>query len=286
MEGLSTVAISDQELAVFCRKVERERNFDCSQFRSSYLRRRLVSRMRAAGSGSVAEYMALLDRSATEWNSLLNALTVNVTDFFRDASVWSLLRNRVVPELIRLKSERRQTFVRVWSAGCSSGQEPYSLAIVFKEVLGDDDAHSRVRITATDYDAESLLRAKRAVYTREQLAGLGDGRIAKCTEPCADDPECRKIITEVRQMVRFLHLDLFGPETQRLMDMVVCRNVMMYFNAEQQQQLLEKFKDSLVPGGFLVLGKSEKLPTYMTRYFDYYDMAERVYRKKRPEETR
>jgi len=275
--------LSDKELGALAQKIERERDFDCGQFRQSYFRRRVTSRLRASGAGDLGAYIRLLDTSGDEWTKLIATLTVNVTEFFRDRSTWEFLRREIGPQLLAKKQRRGQSFVRIWSAGCSSGQEPYSLAMLFSELAGSDPRSlAAVRITATDYDRDCLAKAKAGLYSENEMAGLSRGQLARFT---SSEPDGVRMARGLRTMVRFQHLDLFSSVEQRMMDMVLCRNVLMYFTQEQQVLVLKKFALALNPGGLLILGKSEKLKPELYDEFVHVSLAERVYRKRMPEEA-
>lgn len=278
----SLLAPSDKELDLLTQKIGRERNLDCGQFRQTYFRRRVSTRMRATGAADVSQYLRVLDSDGDEWNRLISTLTVNVTEFFRDRSTWEFLATRVCPQLLAAKQRRGQSFVRVWSAGCSAGQEPYSLAMVFTEAAGESRAGAIVRITATDYDRDCLAKAKAAFYTDDEIVGIDRSRRLRFT---TKEPGGARMQRELRLMIRFMHLDLFSAHEQRMMDMILCRNVLMYFTPEQQTQVLRRFARALNPGGYLVLGKSEKLKPELCGEFANVSLGERVYQKRSPEEA-
>ncbi len=279
----SSFILSDKELGALAQKIERERDFDCGQFRQSYFRRRVTSRLRASGASDLGSYIRILDSTEGEWTRLIAALTVNVTEFFRDRGMWEFLRREIGPQLLERKQRRGQSFVRLWSAGCSSGQEPYSLAMLFSELAGSDPrSASAVRITATDYDRDCLAKAKAGLYAESEMSGLSRGQLARFTRP---EPDGVRMSRELRSMVRFLQLDLFSHLGQRMMDMILCRNVLMYFTQEQQILVLKQLAGALNPGGYLILGKSEKLKTELYDQFVHVSLPERVYRKRMPEEA-
>lgn len=278
----STLSFSDKELQLLTQKIGRERDLDCGQFRQSYFRRRISTRMRATGSADVTRYMHVLDTDGDEWNRLIATLTVNVTEFFRDRSTWEFLARDVCPRLLAAKERRGQSFVRVWSAGCSTGQEPYSLAMLFTEIAGETPNTATVRITATDYDRDCLAKAKAGVYPEGAVAGIDRSRLARFTSREAGEV---RMSPDLRAMIRFMHLDLFSAHEQRMMDMILCRNVLMYFTPEQQTMVLRRFVRALNPGGYLVLGKSEKLKPELYGEFVNLSLGERVYQKRPPEEA-
>lgn len=278
----SVLQFSDKELELLTQKIGRERNFDCGQFRQTYFRRRVTTRMRATGAVDVARYMHVLDTDGDEWNRLISTLTVNVTEFFRDRSTWDFLARTVCPGLLAAKERRGQSFVRVWSAGCSAGQEPYSLAMLFTEAADEARSTATVRITATDYDRDCLAKAKAGFYSEEEAAGIDRSRRLRFA---TQELGGWRMSRDLRAMIRFMHLDLFSDHEQRMMDMVLCRNVLMYFTPEQQTAVLRRFARALNPGGYLILGKSEKLKPELTEMFVNVSLGERVYRKRSPEEA-
>ncbi len=278
----SVLLLSDKELDLLTQKIGRERNFDCGQFRQTYFRRRVSTRIRATGSVDASRYMRLLDTDGDEWNRLISTLTVNVTEFFRDRSTWEFLAADVCANLLAAKERRGQSFVRVWSAGCSTGQEPYGLAMLFAEVVGEGRSRATVRVTATDYDRDCLAKAKAGLYAEDEVVGIDRSRRLRFT---TREAEGVRMSRELRGMIRFMHLDLFSDHDQRLMDLILCRNVLMYFTPEQQTMVLRKFVRALNPGGYLVLGKSEKLKPELYGEFVNVSLAERVYQKRPPEEA-
>lgn len=278
----SVLLLSDKELDLLTQKIGRERNFDCGQFRQTYFRRRVSTRIRATGSVDASRYMRLLDTDGDEWNRLISTLTVNVTEFFRDRSTWEFLAADVCANLLAAKERRGQSFVRVWSAGCSTGQEPYGLAMLFAEVAGEGRSRATVRVTATDYDRDCLAKAKAGLYAEDEVVGIDRSRRLRFT---TREAEGVRMSRELRGMIRFMHLDLFSDHDQRLMDLILCRNVLMYFTPEQQTMVLRKFVRALNPGGYLVLGKSEKLKPELYGEFVNVSLAERVYQKRPPEEA-
>ncbi|MHB9115967.1 MAG: CheR family methyltransferase [Thermoleophilia bacterium] len=278
----SVLSLSEKEIERLTEKIERERNLDCGQFRQTYFRRRVATRMRATDSANLSRYMSVLDTDGDEWNRLIATLTVNVTEFFRDRSTWEFLARDVCPSLLRSKDRRGQSFIRVWSAGCSAGQEPYSLAMLFTEAASEERSQATVRITATDYDRDCLAKAKAALYSEDEAAGIDRSRRLRFA---TREAEGYRMSRELRAMIRFTHLDLFSDHDQRMMDMVLCRNVLMYFTPEQQLLVLRQFSRALNPGGYLVLGKSEKLRMELSGAFVNVSLGERVYQKKTLEEA-
>jgi chemotaxis methyl-accepting protein methylase len=257
-------------------KISRERGFGCASYKEKCLRRRIAVRMRARGVHTFADYARLLDADTHEYDKLLDALTINVTKLFRNWETYEAVARLVVPALWRLPGQR----IRAWSAGCSSGEEPYSLAALFyrhAESAGDAArAGSRVDILGSDIDRDSLAAAERARYAEPAFADTP----AALRERYFTPGYPASPIPAVRNLVRFERRDLLAeapPEGG--LHLVTCRNVIIYFDRQSQESLFERFHDALVPGGFLVLGKVETLLGRARTRFAPVDARERIFRK-------
>lgn len=256
------------------RKIHRDRGFNCHFYKDKCLRRRLAVRMRARGEESFAGYAALLDREPGEYELLLDALTINVTKFLRNAEVWQVLREQVVPELF--DDGRRPT--RVWSAGCASGEEPYSVSILLHEHAEATERVTALRhfeILGTDIDRRSLESARRAVYTDLSLQETPEEVRQRWFS--AGPPY--ELAERARRNVEFRAVDLISGEVPQEQSLILCRNVIIYFDREIQERLFQRFYDALVPGGFLVLGKVETLLGPTRGLFRPVSNRERVFRK-------
>jgi chemotaxis methyl-accepting protein methylase len=232
--------------------------------------------MRACGVRTYADYQALLDRSPTEYERLRDALTINVTRFYRNAETWNLLRRDLIPRICAPGSGE----IRVWSAGCSSGEEAYTIAILAAEHLdraGRSGELGRLVVDATDVDRLSLERAVAARYRPENLTEMPPELVHRYLDPAG--PELQ-IVARVRGRVFVGRVDLSSaPPPRRDYHMVVCRNVLIYFDRPMQERLLQIFTDSLAPGGYLVLGKVETLFGPVRDRLLLVDPRERVYRR-------
>ncbi len=246
---------ADPEFTALTDKISRERGFGCASYKEKCLRRRIAVRMRATGAHSYQQYSDVLDRDVREYERLLDALTINVTKLFRNWETYETVGRTIVPALWA----RNDGEIVVWSAGCSSGEEAYSLAVLFHrhaEAAGELHRLPRVRIIGTDIDRESLASAERGVF---QEAAFGDTPPTIRTRYFSDSTPSR-IDPAVGRLVSFERRDLLseGPPAVR-MHLIVCRNVIIYFDRETQERLFERFHDLLVPDGYLVLGKVETL---------------------------
>jgi len=258
----------DDGLDALLTKITEERGVPCAGYKPSCLRRRVSVRVRATGAGSFGGYAALLDREPTEWLRLLDALTVNVTGFFRDDAVYARLRADVIPSLAAAHVGPLQA----WSAGCASGEEAWTVAMLLAEIAGLD----RTVVLATDIDVASLARATAAVYpeflTRDIPDDLRHAWWQGTESLCAVDP--------LRARVEFRAHNLFSEAPPRTgLHLITCRNVIIYFSRPAQEQLFTQFADALVPGGVLVLGKVEMLSGPARARFEAIDVRERIYRR-------
>lgn len=264
----------ERKLEALKEKVHRDRGFNCHFYKDKCLRRRLAVRMRARGIDGYEEYASLLDTDPSEYDVLLDTLTINVTKFFRNEETWAAIRDLVVPELFAFDADP----VRIWSAGCSSGEEPYSISILLREwaeAHGREADVERFRIVATDIDRRSLDAAKRAEYADMSVADLADEVRERWFSP---GPPYR-LADPVRQNVVFLRKDLISGGRERGQHLIVCRNVIIYFDRQVQERIFEHFYEALAPGGFLVLGKVETLLGAARSLFRPVNNRERVFRK-------
>lgn len=264
----------ERDLEALKRKVHSERGFNTAFYKQRCLRRRFAVRMRARGLSSFADYAALLDRDPSEYDALLDALTINVTKFFRNPEMWSALEREVVPALVAMGA--RPT--RVWSAGCASGEEAYSVSIVLREWTERHGAEPALRnfdIVGTDIDRGSLAAARVGVYPE---LSMGDTPLELLGRWFSPGPPYR-LCDCARPPVSFEHRDLLSGEPLRDQHLILCRNVIIYFDRSVQEELFRTFYDALAPGGFLVLGKVETLLGPTRTLFRPVSARERIFRK-------
>ncbi len=268
-------AADEAAFAALARKISAGAGFTIGAYKDKCMRRRIAVRMRACGVHSYSDYQALLDRSPGEYDRLRDALTINVTRFYRNAETWNLLRREVLPGLCQPGTE-----LRVWSAGCSSGEESYTCAILVADLVeraGRPEQLERVTIDATDIDRASLERASAARYRREALADMPGDLVHHYFEP---DEEYLRVIARVRRRVVVRQLDLSQERPlRRGYQVILCRNVVIYFDRPMQERLFQTFADALEPGGYLVLGKVETLFGPARDRLVLVDPRERVYRR-------
>jgi chemotaxis protein methyltransferase CheR len=266
----------DVAFAALAHQISQTSGFTLGAYKDKCIRRRIAVRMRACGVHTYDDYRVLLSRSPNEYERLRDALTINVTRFYRNAETWNLLRRDVLPAIL----DSRRPEVKVWSAGCASGEEPYTLAVLAADHLdhaGRSDGLARLTVDATDIDRGSLERAGAACYRSEGLTELPDDLARLYFEP-ADGG--RRVIDRLRRRVHVRPLDLSRePPLRTDYDLILCRNVVIYFDRPMQERLFQTFADALVPGGYLVLGKVETLFGPARDRLSLVDPRERVYRR-------
>lgn len=259
-------------------KVADARGLDLTQYRRPYVERRIAARLRNLNLHTYRQYSRALDADPDEYARLLDTLTINVTDFFRDPPVFNLFRSQIVPEIVDAKLRGRHRMIRVWSAGCATGEEAYSLAMSFLDALGSNSGRFVLSILATDIDPTALETAKRAEYDIAKLEHIPDA-----DRHFVDAGPTRFTIKrEVTSHVKFRVLDLFRDEPVNVVDVVFCRNVFIYFTREQQERVLALFWQALSRDGYLVLGRSEKMSPALSEHFEAVSGRERIYRKRPP----
>jgi chemotaxis protein methyltransferase CheR len=268
--------IDEPEFAELTRKISLGSGFAVEAYKDKCIRRRIAVRMRACGVHTYADYRAHLDATPGEYDRLRDALTINVTRFYRNPETWNLLRQDLLPRLC----ERYQPEIRVWSAGCSSGEEPYTISAVFAEFFdrsGHPDRFNSVAIDATDIDRASLERAREGRYRAEATVDVPAELRKMFLE--ADGPDY-VVAERIRRRVFVRTLDLSRElPPRRDYHLIVCRNVVIYFDRAMQERLFMTFVNALAPGGLLVLGKVETLFGPAREQMTLVDPRERVYRR-------
>lgn len=218
---------------------------------------RLVRRIRASGLTHFDDYCKLLeDQNHEEFTHFINALTTNLTYFFRENHHFELLANQVLPEIMQKNKETKK--IRIWSAGCSTGMEPYSIAMVVKEVV---PAGWDVKILATDLDTNVIAEAQRGVYTLDKVSGISDKRLKQwCLKGKGENADKMMIKKSLKQLIQYKQLNLLNDfPFSGLIDIIFCRNVVIYFDKETQKVLFNKFTKIHRSIGYLFIGHSETL---------------------------
>ena len=247
--------------------------FEPGSYNDSYLDRRISARMRRTKSETYEAYLEVLSTSEDERTALLDALSINVTSFFRNPSVWERLRD----VLRRLTDEQRT--VRCWSAACADGREPYSIAMLARD---DPDIDARsVEITATDIDADTLADARNGTYTSTRTTDIG-AELEPLSDPLDHvdvDDSSFAVRPAVKRLVSFEQHDLISGPSKSGYDLVLCRNLLIYIDRSYKEPIFETLTDAVEPGGYLTIGKSETLPRSFRAAYEPFDRSNHIYRR-------
>ena len=247
------------------------RGFDFTGYKRSSLARRITKRLEAVGCPDAASYLDYLEVHPDEFAQLFNTILINVTAFYRDAEAWDYVVEEVIPRLLAAVPPPQP--IRIWSAGCASGEETYTMAMVLSEAMGEKDYFGRVKIYATDVDDEALEQARSAVYTAKQVEALPEHLRERCLERTDARFSVRK---DLRRTVIFGRNDLVQDAPISRIDLLLCRNTLMYFNADTQAEILRHLHFALKPEGYLFMGKSEMLITH-SELFSPVNLRRRVF---------
>ncbi|MBD1846685.1 protein-glutamate O-methyltransferase CheR [Cyanobacteria bacterium FACHB-63] len=253
--------------------LKRRRDCDLTSYKRPGLMRRFQNRMQQLKIDTYQKYLQHLQCHSDEHLALLNDVLINFTGFFRDRNAWIYLATEVIPRIIA--SQRSHEVVRVWSAGCASGPEIYSVLILLSEVLGVEFCLQRVQCYATDADADALQRAQRATYSDLETTSIPPQLLEKYFEQTEQGYVFHR---ELRNLVTFEQHNLIKDAPLSDIDLLICRNVLMYFTPEAQEVILSRFHHSLKNIGFLFLGQAE-LVMNDRQMFSLIDFKQKIYTK-------
>jgi two-component system CheB/CheR fusion protein len=274
-------AASLAELETLLAYLKESRGFDFTAYKRSTLTRRVLVRLQMLNISGFAAYLDFLQADPDEFTRLFNTILINVTGFFRDAANWEYLRDQVLPGIVGPPDAT--TPIRVWSAACASGEEAYSVAMLLAEAIGMEPFRDRVKIYATDVDEEALAQARHATYSTGAAEGVPPALLERYFEAQDDRYVFSK---ELRRSVIFGRHDLIQDAPISRVNLLLCRNCLMYFNSEAQARILTRFHFALAPRGVLFLGKAETLLA-QSAMFEPVDVKRRLFaRTERQEEAR
>ncbi|MHC1635334.1 MAG: CheR family methyltransferase [Candidatus Methanospirareceae archaeon] len=271
----------DDEIALDAlkRKIYEKTGLDCSKYSNNYLLRRIRVIMNIKGINfpyDYKKYIELLEKNPLEYTSLLDNITINVTEFFRDPETFDTFKNEILPEILSEKRRRKSKILRIWSAGCASGEEPYTISIILFETLGSAIKDFLISIYATDINKNALKKAKEGIYDASSLKNVPKPLIHKYF---SFKEGKYKIKEEVKKLVRFQQHDLFSGIKYSHFDVIFCRNVLMFFSTEYQRKLLLDFYHTLNDGGYLILGRAETIIGEIRDKFMCVNAREKIYKK-------
>ena len=268
------ISISEQDLKEITEFVHQKRGLDLSYFKPAFLSRRIGVRMKMLNMTSSSQYAELLNSDINEVGTLYDSLSINVTKFYRDKQVWQVFGKKIIPKIFSsLKSNEK---LRIWSCGCASGEEPYSLAIMFSEAF--QNSENKFKILATDINSRALQHARAGIYTEDNLKNLDPLLITKYFQKTNDGKY--KIIDKIKDTVSFNLADITTFPISYL-DVIFCRNLLIYYGKDAQDLIFKKFLTVLKPNRYLVLGMDETLWGHtLQNSFLILNSRERIYQKK------
>ncbi|MBU5614306.1 CheR family methyltransferase [Geomonas azotofigens] len=262
--------IAPDTFEVIGRILKARSGFTLDGYKDKCVKRRIHIRVRATHSPSPEAYGELLTQSTAEQDHLLRVLTIHVSHFFRNPTVFAKLGEEILPQLL---DERER--LRALSVGCAGGEEPYTLALLMKDRFANAVAAGRVSIVGVDVDNAILEQAREGLYHPDRLAEVPPGIRERCFAP---EGGRYRLCDEIRGQVLFEHADLNHRQGWDPCELILCRNVLIYFERERQETILNGFADALSPGGYLVLGKAETLFGTARKRFRTICPVERIYR--------
>jgi chemotaxis protein methyltransferase CheR len=258
--------LSRREFSKIAGLLHRETGISLADTKLDLVQGRLARRIRALGLGSFAQYIAVLDgpEGASEQPWMINALTTNLTGFFREKHHFDFLADTILPALTQRRNGGSGR-LRIWSAGCSSGEEPYSIAMTVASRLADLRKWD-ARILATDVDSDMVAFGRTGVYDATRISPIPDNLRRRFLSP-VDGSDAMEATDSLRSLIAFRQLNLLQTWPMRgLFDVIFCRNVVIYFDKDTQRKLFDRYADILVPGGWLFIGHSESLFRISDRY--------------------
>jgi two-component system CheB/CheR fusion protein len=264
---------TDESFEALLRYLRDSRGFDFTGYKRTSLMRRVRHRMDQAGYTSFEDYLDVLQASSDEFASLFNTILINVTSFFRDQDAWEFVSTEVIPRVLAERGPGDP--IRVWSAGCASGQEAYTLAMLLAEALGPEAFRQRVKIYATDVDEDALAEARGAAYDAKAVESVPSDLLPRYFEKVNGRYIFHK---DLRRGVIFGRNDLVKDAPISRVDLLVCRNTLMYLNAETQRNVLGRLDFALAPQGALFLGHAEMLLSHGDQ-FTPLNLKHRIFRK-------
>jgi len=252
--------LSDADFDQYRKLIYDESGITFSSTNRAILESRLKERLRDKQIAQVNDYYSILLKDKEELKLMLDSVTTNLTRFFRNQPHFDALINYVIPEVLKIKKERGENKIRVWSAGCSTGEEPYTLAMIFKDKL---PSNITAEIVASDLSLKSLMVGKAGFYPENRIVGIPDNYLPKFFEQKNNGYQ---ISDEIMKMIRFDYHNLKNDSGQRNIDILFCRNVLIYFDEAAQKAVIDRFWDAMSPKSYLFIGHSESLFGMKTKF--------------------
>lgn len=246
----------DQDYKQFVEQIELKTNIDLSLYKEAQMKRRLVSLYKKRGFQSFRQFYTAICQDEKLMSEFLDRITINVTEFFRNKNRWDVLEKEILPRLLLNKRE-----LKIWSSASSTGEEPYTLAMILSRYLPLD----QISILATDIDEEALKVAQRGIYTEKSITQIP---IDLKKKYMIKEGSLYKVAESLKKTVHFKKMNLLADEFDTDFDLIVCRNVLIYFTEEAKDLLYRKFSTSLIDGGVLFVGSTEQIFNYSNYGFE------------------
>jgi chemotaxis protein methyltransferase CheR len=251
-------------------------NININLYKDAYLIRRLKVRMNAVRYKSPEAYLNYVEKHPEEYRRLLSAITINVTSFFRNKATFEMIADKIIPEICKSKIERGEEKITVLCVGCATGEEPYGIAILFMEYFRRHGKSFRLKVIGTDVDKKALFTAVKGIYSQEKVVKVPKKLLERYFDAVKDGYQ---VTSTLKGAVIFLKKDVFTHRVHSRFDLIMCRNLLIYFLRSYQEVVQEGFYRQLLPGGFLVLGRTESLVGNGRQLFETVSITNRVYRK-------
>jgi chemotaxis methyl-accepting protein methylase len=251
-----------QDLDLIIELIQKTIGINLKKYRYSFLKNSLEARVQSSGQKNLKSYYNLLNKNKDEMLRLISDLNIQVSWFFRNEITWSLLSKILLPRLIENKIKKKEKLIRIWSAGCSKGEEPYTMAILIKEELDKFEDKLAVQIFGTDVRQNSLAYAKRGIYGKDALKNIPFGLLTKYFDR---SKKMYQIKSSVKGIVYLSEFDMLSKKhitppdaVYADFDIVLCRNVLIFYKNHAQREIFAKLSQSVAKGGFLILGETEE----------------------------
>ncbi len=268
----------EPEVDSFLYFARNKKNLDISVYRRTFLKRRLRIRLDALRMDNLLDYIQFIKNDSGEWDIFLDTLSINVSKFFRDPEVFREFQDICIPELIARKQRGKARFIKSWSCGCSDGEEPYSLAITFKEYLRKKRIEKFiVRIWATDVDEDALRKARKGEYPKASLKNVNGDILQKYFISLPGN--FYRVKDEIKSMVTFKKHNLFTGSPLKFADVVFFRNVRIYFGAKEGKKIFFNIANSLKKEGYFVSGKTENIAFFPSHLFKMVSLSNKIAKK-------
>jgi chemotaxis methyl-accepting protein methylase len=275
--------LENRDVNRFLAYVLEKRAIDLSSYRLNFVARRLLARLDRNKVESIDAYIAVLESDPAEWEAFLENLSINVSEFFRDPGVFSSFEKNCLSGLVE-KTKADNGTLKIWSCGCSCGEESYSLAILISDYLRENQIDCSFKVYATDVDLDALVKARRGAYAKPALANVGDDRLRRYFTFLPEKEshlgeDAWQVNAALKQSVAFERYNIIADEVLSGFDVIFLRNVRIYFHGQKSRDIIMDMHEALNREGYLVLGKIESVSIELRHLFKSVDAVNRIYRK-------